>query len=163
MTERVELVFESGSEADTARLARALATVVVPDSVIGLCGDLGAGKTLLTRALAGALGVDELAVSSPTFVLIHEYDGDNMPVFHFDAYRLRDAAAFEALGVADYWQAGGVCLVEWADRVAEHLPEDAWWIWMEHQGKSRRRIRVEVPAEEVAARLRDLTGGVEPT
>jgi tRNA threonylcarbamoyladenosine biosynthesis protein TsaE len=149
--------FESVSEADTSRLARSLAAVVRADTVIGLVGDLGAGKTFLTRALAASLGVDPGEVSSPTFVLIHEYEGGHLPVFHFDAYRLSGPSAFEALGAADYWRAGGVCLVEWADRVADLLPDDAWWVRIEHAGEGRRRIVVELPAVEGAALARSLT------
>ena len=116
-------------ESATDRLGRALARVVVPNTVIGLIGPLGAGKTRLSRAMAEALGVDPLAIASPTFVLIHEYDG-RLPVYHFDSYRLADPDHFESLGAADYWRAGGVCLIEWADRVADLLPEDRWTIWL---------------------------------
>src|SRR5947209_2081564 len=112
------LTIEAESEADTERVGRALAAVVGPGVVVGLVGPLGAGKTRLVRAVAEALGVEPGAIASPTFVLIHEYQG-TLPVYHFDAYRLRDPSQFDALGAADYWDAGGVCLVEWADRVAD--------------------------------------------
>ena len=136
------LVVHLHDEHDTDRLGRAIATVASPGTVIGLVGPLGAGKTRLTRAIAEALGVDPLAVSSPTFVLIHEYEG-RLPVYHFDAYRLGGSAAFEALGVADYWEAGGVCLVEWADRVAEVLPGSAWWFRIEPAGATARRVLIQ--------------------
>src|SRR5215204_5605796 len=90
------------SEVETDRLGRALADLVAPGIVIGLVGPLGAGKTRLTRAIAEALGVDPEAISSPTFVLIHEYEG-HIPVYHFDAYRLGGPDDFEALGASDYW------------------------------------------------------------
>ena len=123
------LIFTLASEADTDRLGRALAAILSPGDVVGLVGTLGAGKTRLSRAIAEAQGVDPLAVASPTFVLIHEYDGSAWPVYHFDAYRLPDAAAFDALGVVDYWAEGaGLCLIEWADLVADRLPPDAWWV-----------------------------------
>ncbi len=115
------------SETETERLGRQLARWVVPNTVIALVGPLGAGKTRLVRAIAEGLGVDPGAISSPTFVLIHEYEG-RLPVFHFDAYRLKNLAEFEALGALDYFHAGGACLVEWADRVRTLLPADAWWI-----------------------------------
>jgi tRNA threonylcarbamoyladenosine biosynthesis protein TsaE len=128
-------------EADTDRLGRAIASAVLPDDVLGLIGPLGAGKTRLSRAIAESLGVDPREVSSPTFVLIHEYEG-RLPVFHFDAYRLDGPAAFEALGVSDYWEAGGVCLVEWADRVSGVLPESTTYLTIAPTGETSRRIDV---------------------
>ena len=133
-----------GSEADTIRLGGAIANVVSPSVVIGLVGPLGAGKTRLSRAIAEGLGVDPGAISSPTFVLIHEYEG-RLPVFHFDSYRLESGWAFEDLGVEDYWQAGGVCLVEWADRVRTFLPLDAWWITIEPVGETSRLVVITFP------------------
>ena len=110
------------SEAETDALGRALAGVVRPGDVIGLVGTLGAGKTRLVRAVAEALGVDPGAIASPTFVLIHEYEA-RMPIYHFDAYRLGGPDDFDALGASDYWAEGeGVCLIEWADLVADRLP-----------------------------------------
>jgi tRNA threonylcarbamoyladenosine biosynthesis protein TsaE len=128
-------------EPATDRLGRAIASAVLPNDVLGLIGPLGAGKTRLSRAIAEALGVDPRAIASPTFVLIHEYEG-RLPVFHFDAYRLEGPAAFEALGVADYWEAGGICLVEWADRVASLLPESATYLTIEPTGETSRRIDI---------------------
>jgi tRNA threonylcarbamoyladenosine biosynthesis protein TsaE len=138
------LTIEVASEAETERVGRALAEVVTPGTVIGLVGPLGAGKTRLVRALAEALGVDPGAIASPTFVLIHEYEG-RIPVVHCDVYRLRDGDAFEALGMDDYYGGGGVCLVEWADRVADRLPAGAWFVRIEPLGPLRRRFVVEGP------------------
>src|SRR5262245_57352159 len=118
-----EWEFLSRSEADTERLGAALAAAVEPGSVVALVGDHGAGKTRLVQATATALGVDRRAVSSPTFVLIHEYDG-RLPVWHFDTYRLRDVDEFLELGAEELLSSGGVSFVEWADRVAEALPAD---------------------------------------
>jgi tRNA threonylcarbamoyladenosine biosynthesis protein TsaE len=115
-------------ESDTRRLGEALARLTRPGWVVGLVGPLGAGKTRLVRAWAEALQVDPRAISSPTFVLIQEYEGI-LPVYHFDAYRLSGPSEFEALGAPDYFErADGVCLIEWADRVAGVLPSDTWWI-----------------------------------
>jgi tRNA threonylcarbamoyladenosine biosynthesis protein TsaE len=150
-----DIVIETDSEQETEALGRALAEIVEPGTVIGLIGPLGAGKTRLARALAEALGVDPRAISSPTFVLIHEYEG-RLPVYHFDAYRLVDTAEFDALGPADYFQAAGVCLVEWADRVPGRLPRDAWSVRLESLSTSRRRIRIS--CDKAADLARRLTG-----
>jgi tRNA threonylcarbamoyladenosine biosynthesis protein TsaE len=136
---------EVESEAETDRVGRALAPLLVPGTVIGLSGPLGAGKTRLVRAIATALGVDPNAVTSPTFVLIQEYDG-RLPVYHFDTYRLANAEEFEALGPWEYYDQGGVCLIEWADRVTEHLPPDSWMIRLVPEGAERRGLTIELPA-----------------
>jgi tRNA threonylcarbamoyladenosine biosynthesis protein TsaE len=149
------LVYESTSEEDTERLGEALAEVVEPGTVIGLVGPLGAGKTRLVRALSEALGVDPGAIASPTFVLIHEYPG-RLPIFHFDTYRLAGPEEFDALGPADYWDSGGVCLVEWADRVADRLPSDAWTIRIAPAGETARRFELAFPeGSDVPGRLVD--------
>lgn len=143
--EAARLEVQLASEEDTARLGRAMAEVVGPGTVIGLAGPLGAGKTRLARAIAEALGVDPSAISSPTFVLIQEYEG-RLPVYHFDTYRLPTPEAFEELGSAEYWR-DGVSLVEWADRVESLLPDDRWWIAIEPSGAgpSARRARIAAP------------------
>jgi tRNA threonylcarbamoyladenosine biosynthesis protein TsaE len=141
------MVVDVASEAETQRLGEALAFVAEPGVVIGLIGPLGAGKTRLVRAFAEAMGVDPLAIASPTFVLIHEYEGE-LPVYHFDVYRLPSLQAFEDLGVADYWSAGGVCLVEWADRVLPLLPAETWMVRIEPMDATRRRVEIRFPASE---------------
>jgi tRNA threonylcarbamoyladenosine biosynthesis protein TsaE len=144
-TDESSLTIEIASEAGTERLGQALAEVVRPGQVIGLVGTLGAGKTRLVRALSEALGVDPRAISSPTFVLIHEYEG-RMPIFHFDAYRLEGPDDFEALGASDYWSEGeGLCLIEWADLVEDRLPASTWWVRIERTGPEGRLVRIEAP------------------
>lgn len=133
-------VFESRSEADTERLGRALAEALRPGSVVALVGPLGAGKTFLVRALAAGLAIDPRSVASPTFVLIHEYRGGRLPLYHFDAYRLSDARQFTELGVEEYFRGQGVSVVEWADRVPECLPGDRLEIRIEVTGPVSRRI-----------------------
>lgn len=98
-----------------------------PGAVVALVGDLGAGKTQVAKGLAAGVGyVGE--VTSPTFPLVHEYIGGRCPVFHFDFYRLDVAGEVLALGWEEYLEAGGVCVVEWAGKFPELLPEQAeWW------------------------------------
>ena len=152
------LLIELDSEEETERLGQALADVCDPGCVIGLIGPLGAGKTRLVRAVAESLGVDPGAIASPTFVLIHEYEG-RIPVYHFDVFRLESPREFEDLGVADYWSAGGVCLVEWADRVRALLPVDTWQIRIEPLEPTRRRVEIDFPAS-AAGLVNQLANGL---
>ena len=115
--------FVSTGEAETEALAGKLAAALEPGTVVALVGNLGAGKTRLVRALCEALGVDQREVASPTYVLVHEYEG-RLPIYHFDTYRLLQPSDFLALGADEYLNSDGVCLIEWADRVADLLPED---------------------------------------
>ncbi len=130
------LIVHVDNEAETDGLGRAMASLASPGVVIGLIGPLGAGKTRLARSIAEALGVDPNAIGSPTFGLIHEYEG-SIPIFHFDTYRLKTAEEFDDLGAAEYWAAGGICLVEWADRFADRLPTDAWIVSVRPQEQGR--------------------------
>jgi tRNA threonylcarbamoyladenosine biosynthesis protein TsaE len=153
------LTIELASEEDTSCLGHALAELAEPNLVIGLVGPLGAGKTRLVRAIAEPLGVDPGAISSPTFVLIHEYEG-RLRVYHFDAYRLNSPGAFEDLGAADYWTSGGICLVEWADRVRNLLPESCWTVALSITGPTSRSAKIEVPpsANHIANALANRLG-----
>lgn len=146
---------EVDSEVETGLVGRAIAEEVAPGVVIGLVGPLGAGKTRMSRAIAEGLGVDPGAIASPTFVLIHEYDG-RIPVYHADTYRLDDPDAFDSLGLLDDSGADGLCLIEWADRVANLLPPSSWQIALEPTGTDSRRIVLRAPElvlERIAARL----------
>src|SRR5436305_14198477 len=95
----------------TTQFGHRLGPLLFPGAVVALIGPLGAGKTHLTRAIATGLGVTHPSqVTSPTFVLIQEYEG-RLPIYHFDAYRLKSEAEFADLGVHEYFQGQGVCLV----------------------------------------------------
>src|SRR5262245_32656844 len=112
-----------GDESLTQRLGRALAESLPRGAVVGLVGPLGAGKTRRVQAIADAAGVAQETVTSPTFVLVHEYAG-RVPIFHFDVYRIHDEDEFLALGPEEYYSQGGWTLIEWADRVANCLPAE---------------------------------------
>ena len=129
--------YTSSSERDTDRLGERLARALPARAVVGLVGTLGAGKTHLVRAIAAAAGVDPRDVVSPTFVLLQQYAGRapddqaDRPIAHFDAYRLRDDDEFLQLGPEEYFERPGWSFVEWADRVADCLPEDVLHIEIE--------------------------------
>ena len=127
------------SPEETMALAGSIAARLAGGEVIALTGDLGAGKTQFTKGLAAGLGVDPGLVTSPTFVLVNEYDG-RLHVYHLDAYRLSNSDELEALGCQEMFAAGGVCAVEWADRAADCLPDDRLDVRIEHAGETRRRV-----------------------
>lgn len=127
-------------EAGTVALAKALAPLLPEQSVIALNGPLGAGKTRFVQALCSALGVDERAVVSPTFVLLQRYEG-RLPIYHLDAYRLRNEDEFWDLGPEEYLAGPGITLIEWAERVPNCLPRERLEIWIDVLGRTSRRFR----------------------
>lgn len=142
--------------AATEAFGRRLAQGLFPGAVIALVGPLGAGKTHLTRAIAEGLSIaDARAVSSPTFVLIQEYRA-RLPIFHFDAYRLTSERDFLDLGVQEYFEGNGVCLVEWADRVRGCLPEGYLEIALEVTGETGRRATITARGARYEALLKEL-------
>ena len=110
----------SHNEAETESIGESLATRLAAGSVVAYAGGLGAGKTAFTRGLARGLGYTG-RVTSPTFTIVNEYDGA-VPLFHFDMYRLGDEDELFDIGWEDYLARGGVCAVEWSERVPGALP-----------------------------------------
>lgn len=135
--------FNAANLEQTEAFGRRLGKLLFPGAVVALIGPLGAGKTHLVRAVAEGLDIaDSRCVSSPTFVLIQEYDA-RLPIYHFDAYRLKGPAEFAALGVDEYFAGTGVCLIEWADRVADYLPRELLRIKIHVTGETQRQLEME--------------------
>jgi tRNA threonylcarbamoyladenosine biosynthesis protein TsaE len=149
------LALELPDLAATTALGRRLGGLLFPGAVVALVGPLGAGKTQLVRAMAEGLGGDGRAVSSPTFVLIQEYDA-RLPIYHFDAYRLRGEGEFFDLGAHEYFGGDGVCLVEWADRVVGVLPAEHLRLTLAIAGETSRRATLEARGERYGELLRQL-------
>jgi len=119
------LHFHTSQESDTAAVAARFAAGLRPGDVVALFGDLGVGKSVFSRAVMRALGVTDVALPSPTFAIIQEYEGRDCRVAHMDWYRLDDAEEIELLGVRDYFQSPWICLVEWPERAKSLLPDGA--------------------------------------
>jgi tRNA threonylcarbamoyladenosine biosynthesis protein TsaE len=159
--------FDSAGESDTDRLGAWLAAALPERAVVALVGTLGAGKTHLVRSIAKAAGVDARDVVSPTFVLVQQYLGDERrAIAHFDAYRLRDDDEFQGLGPEEYFERPGWTFVEWADRVADSLPEEILRIEIEPRGATARRFELSSQAPRYGAcidKLRTLAGDADLT
>ena len=133
--------FHTHSEAETEALAERLAPHLAPGTVIAFTGDLGAGKTAFTRGLARGLGIRD-RVSSPTYTIVNEYEGD-VPLFHFDMYRLGSSEELFDIGWEDYLDRGGILAVEWSERILDAL-ENPVRISIERAGgENDRRITIE--------------------
>ncbi|MGI6721525.1 MAG: tRNA (adenosine(37)-N6)-threonylcarbamoyltransferase complex ATPase subunit type 1 TsaE [Anaerovoracaceae bacterium] len=132
-----ELVMKN--EEDTRAFAARLAGEAEPGQVIALIGDLGTGKTTLTRYIARELGIRE-NITSPTFTIIREYKSGRLPLYHFDVYRVSDPDELFEIGYEEYFYGDGLCIVEWADLIEELLPPDARRIYMEYGSGENERI-----------------------
>ncbi|MBD3110239.1 tRNA (adenosine(37)-N6)-threonylcarbamoyltransferase complex ATPase subunit type 1 TsaE [Bacillus sp. AGMB 02131] len=131
-----EIVFNTHSPEETAKIAYRLGQIATQGTVITLEGDLGAGKTTFTKGLAKGLGI-ERNVNSPTFTIIKEYKG-RLPLYHMDVYRVEDA--FEDLGFDEYFEGQGVTVVEWAHLIEDQLPSELLSIQILYAGENERRI-----------------------
>jgi len=130
-----ELRLVSRSEAATAALGEAIGARLEAGAVVAIDGELGAGKTTLVQGLARGLGVDA-GVASPSYTLMHTYTG-RVPVYHYDAWMQGRERAFLEGGGAEWLEGGGVALVEWAERVADWLPEPRLHVHLAHPSESR--------------------------
>ena len=129
---------------ETKEFGRALAESLEAGAIIALIGDLGAGKTTLTKAIASGLGVSEV-LTSPTFTIVCEYDSGRLPLYHFDVYRVHDSEELFEIGFEDYLHRGGVCLIEWANLLEDGLlPESTMTIKLEYgEGETERILTIE--------------------
>lgn len=150
------MVVETRSPEETFALGEKIGRTALPGQIYTLTGDLGVGKTVLTQGVAAGLGIRE-AVSSPTFTIVQVYEEGRLPFYHFDVYRIGDIEEMEEIGYDDYFFGDGVCLIEWAELIADILPEEHISIKIEKdlsQGFDYRRITVEgLPDEGESERL----------
>lgn len=134
----------SNSPEETRRIGREMGAGALAGEVYALVGDLGVGKTVFTKGFAEGLGIDE-PVSSPTFTILQIYEEGRLPLYHFDVYRIEEPEEMEEVGFDEYMEGEGVCLIEWAGRIAELLPPDVIIVRIEKdlaEGLDFRRISV---------------------
>lgn len=127
------------NEQDTKNFGLELAKRLKPGSVIALIGDLGTGKTALTKAIAEGMGIKQM-ITSPTFTIVQEYHDGRLPLYHFDVYRICDVEEMYEIGYEEYFYGQGVCIVEWADLIIDIIPEDAIKIHIEYGEFTDERI-----------------------
>ena len=148
----------SNSPAATLALGERIGERLQPGSIIALTGELGCGKTLLTRGICAGLDVPLRQVNSPTFVLVNEYRG-RMPIFHMDMYQL--GAAFDAVefGFFDYLAraASGIMIIEWAEKIAAVLPDDYLNIKFDILSARKRRLDFTTPGDKFRDTLKELS------
>ena len=147
----------STSHQHTDRLGQAIGRVLRGGETIALYGTLGAGKTALVRGIAQGLGASPMAVTSPTFVMIHEYDQGRLPLVHVDLYRIRTARELESIGLIEYFSGLTVTAIEWADKGLAALPQDRIEITLHHRAVRSRTIQLLATgqkSDQVLARLR---------
>ena len=139
------MIFESFSEADTFALGVKIGKEAKPGDVFTLIGDLGVGKTALTKGVACGLEIIE-PISSPTFTIVQVYDEGRIPFYHFDVYRIGDVEEMDEIGYEDYVYGEGLTLIEWANLIEEILPSSYKEILIEkdlEKGFDYRKITIE--------------------
>ena len=140
-------IYETLSPEETLEVGKELGKASVAGQVYALVGDLGVGKTVFTKGFAEGLGIEE-AVNSPTFTILQSYDEGRIPLYHFDVYRIEEPEEMEEIGFDEYIEGDGVCLIEWAGRIADILPENIIVIRIEKdlgKGLDYRKITVARP------------------
>lgn len=134
--------FSSHSYSETVNFAAHFASSLLLNDVVALCGELGVGKTAFVKGIARGLGaLSEEIVSSPTFSYLHIYNGE-IPLYHFDLYRLHSEKEFALTGFEEYFSAGGITCIEWPEYAVAYLPKEAIYIDLSHRGTQKREILV---------------------
>ncbi len=139
------MIIESRSQQETFELGKRLGERAKAGQVYTLNGDLGVGKTVFTQGFAEGLGIREY-VNSPTFTILQIYDDGRLPLYHFDVYRIADPEEMDEIGYEEYIYGDGVCMIEWAELIADILPEDLIRVTIEkdpEKGFDYRRITVD--------------------
>ena len=134
------MIIITKSENETMLEGKKLGKTLLPGTVIALYGGLGAGKTAFTRGLAAGLGI-AMDVSSPTFTIVNEYPG-KIPLFHFDMYRLESQAELFDIGWDDYLERGGVCAVEWSEKVPGAFPPETIKVTLKRLDDNTRELEI---------------------
>lgn len=143
---KLTTVYRTVGEMQTQGVAAFFAKGYLHPTTYLLSGDLGAGKTVFARGIARAYGYTG-AVSSPTFSMIHEYEGIGIKIYHMDLYRLQSPEELEGIGFWDYIDKG-VCIIEWPEAFMSDMPKDAICVSIAHAGEAERIVKITTGEEE---------------
>ena len=139
----------SDSREQTLEVGRLIGAILERGDIVALIGELGSGKTCLTQGMAKGLGVEEnVPVVSPTFTLINEYPG-KIPLIHLDVYRLSGPRDLEDMGYEEYFEGGGIIVIEWAEKIRDILPAKTLFISMRYIDENTREMILEGPGEKI--------------
>lgn len=131
---------QSKSEDDTKKIGRDLGKKLKRGDVVCLCGDLGSGKTTMTKGIASALGISEREITSASYTIIAEHEAET-PLYHIDLYRV-SAGDISELGLHEYIGKDGISVIEWAERAESEMPEDSIIVSLRHTGENSREIEI---------------------
>lgn len=140
----VNLIFNTYSSEETKKIGYDMGYNANAGDIFCLVGDLGVGKTVITKGIAEGLGITE-NITSPTFTIVNEYNGKRLNLYHFDTYRIADEDEMIEIGFDEYLHGQGVCVIEWANIVKNVIPKNAVWITIEkdlEKGTEYRRIMI---------------------
>ena len=150
--------FEVNSIDETKNIGRQLGKILNPGDIVCLTGDLGTGKTHITKGIAEGLSITE-NITSPTFTIVNEYDSGRLKLYHFDVYRVSDPDEIYAIGFDDYIFGEGISIIEWANYIEEILPKDYLHIYIQKdlsKGENYRKISI-TPYGEKYNYVKELT------
>lgn len=157
----MKLIIKSNSPDETFRIGARIGSELNSGDVIGLIGELGAGKTYLIKGIAKGAGCQNAnIVTSPTFTFIHIYAG-KVPIYHVDFYRVKDYKELKDIGAEDVIYGDGIALVEWADRAIEALPADRLMIRLKHAGDDVREIKFEAEGRSSLRLLKTISKRIQ--
>lgn len=135
--------YVTNSAEETIEIGKSFAEKLNKGAVVLLAGEMGAGKTVFVKGMAQGLGIKSL-ITSPTYAYMNDYDGI---LYHYDCYRLTSGEDAESLGLTDYFYAGGICVVEWSENIADVIPNGAIRVTIEKTGETQRSIEIEIPRD----------------
>lgn len=149
------LKIKTDNAKQTEELGRRIGESLTGGEIIAMTGDLGAGKTTITKSIAKGLDIDEY-ITSPTFTIVNEYEG-RLKLFHFDVYRIGDIEEMYDMGYEEYFYSGGVCIIEWANLIEEILPEDTIRIEISTQDENKRQFIITGKGEKFNHIVKELS------